>query len=229
MTSAKGSSAVVSSTYPPQLIADADGHVPHETIMAMNDHLAGLVARHPGRIHGLASVDAYDGDRAAARPSAPSATLACGLVRRLRARRPVDRCAAGASHARGRRKARRAGVRPSRGAAAADETDGSLRADRDSVRARHGEFSGFLIALVEGGVFSQLPGLRVVVTAHAIGGLAMAAGLSEPEPPALRHHRRDAQACLHRHDAHSPRVDPRVGRSAGRRPCDGRQRLADCR
>jgi predicted TIM-barrel fold metal-dependent hydrolase len=35
-----------------------------------------------------------------------------------------------------------------------------------------------LIALVEGEVFSQLPGLRVVVTAHAIGGLAMAAGLS---------------------------------------------------
>lgn len=38
--------------------------------------------------------------------------------------------------------------------------------------------SASLIALVEGGVFSQLPGLRVVVTAHAIGGLAMAAALS---------------------------------------------------
>src|SRR5262249_54624216 len=38
--------------------------------------------------------------------------------------------------------------------------------------------SAALIALVEGGVFSQLPGLRVVVTAHAIGGLAMLAGLS---------------------------------------------------
>ena len=35
-----------------------------------------------------------------------------------------------------------------------------------------------LIALVEGGVFSQLPGLRVVVTALAFGGLAIAAGLS---------------------------------------------------
>lgn len=35
-----------------------------------------------------------------------------------------------------------------------------------------------LIALVEGGVFSQLSDLRVVVTAHAIGGLAMASGLS---------------------------------------------------
>ena len=37
---------------PAQLIADADGRVPHDTIMAINDHVAGLVARHPGRIHG---------------------------------------------------------------------------------------------------------------------------------------------------------------------------------
>src|SRR5215813_2315959 len=38
--------------------------------------------------------------------------------------------------------------------------------------------SAALIALVEGGVFSQLPDLRVVFTAQAIGGLAMAASLS---------------------------------------------------
>ena len=37
---------------PGNLIADADGHVPHETIMAMNDDLAELVVRHPGRIYG---------------------------------------------------------------------------------------------------------------------------------------------------------------------------------
>ena len=50
---------------PAGLIADADGRVSHETIVAINDHVAGLVARNPGRLHGLASVDAYDGDRAA--------------------------------------------------------------------------------------------------------------------------------------------------------------------
>jgi predicted TIM-barrel fold metal-dependent hydrolase len=38
--------------------------------------------------------------------------------------------------------------------------------------------SAALIALVEGGVFAELPDLRVVVTGHAIGGLAMASGLS---------------------------------------------------
>ncbi len=47
------------------LICDANGLVPHDTIEAVNDHMAGLVARHSGRIIGLASVDAYDGDRAA--------------------------------------------------------------------------------------------------------------------------------------------------------------------
>jgi len=38
--------------------------------------------------------------------------------------------------------------------------------------------SASLIALVEGGVFSELPDLRVVVTGHAIGGVAMLSGLS---------------------------------------------------
>ena len=50
---------------PANLIADAEGHVPRDTIRVMNDDLAGLVARHPGRIHGLASIDAYDGEHAA--------------------------------------------------------------------------------------------------------------------------------------------------------------------
>src|SRR5262245_12138727 len=36
---------------PGNLIADADGRVAHETIVAMNDCLAELVARHGGRIH----------------------------------------------------------------------------------------------------------------------------------------------------------------------------------
>src|SRR5262245_20152499 len=50
---------------PANLIADADGRVLHDTIMEINDHVAELVARHQGRLYGLGSVDAYDGDRAA--------------------------------------------------------------------------------------------------------------------------------------------------------------------
>jgi predicted TIM-barrel fold metal-dependent hydrolase len=47
-----------------------------------------------------------------------------------------------------------------------------------TLYARGAVNSAALIALVEGEVFSQLPNLRVVFTAQAMGGLAMAAGLS---------------------------------------------------
>ena len=186
---------------PAQLIADADGRVRHETIMAMNDDLAGLVARHPGRIHGLASVDAYDGDR--------SAREAERAIRDLGLRGLFVECARGdllidAPQARPTLEvAAKLGVpvfvhpvapQPLTRQMVPYGLIGTLFA-RGTVN------SASLIALVEGGVFSQLPGLRVVVTAHAIGGLAMAGGPLEPEPPALRHHRCDAQACLHRHDA----------------------------
>jgi len=155
---------------PANLIADADGHVPHETIMAMNDELAALVARHPGRIHGLASVDAYDGDRAAR--EAERAIHELGLRGLF-----VD-CARGdllidAPQARPTLEvAAKLGVpvfvhpvapQPLTKQMAPYGLIGTLFA-RGTVN------SASLIALIEGGVFAQLPGLRVVVTAHAIGG-----------------------------------------------------------
>jgi aminocarboxymuconate-semialdehyde decarboxylase len=163
---------------PAALIADAQGRVPHETIMAMNDELAGLVARYPGRIHGLASIDAYDGDR--------SAREAERAIRDLGLRGLFVDCARGdvlidAPQA-----------RPALAVAAKLSVPVFVHpvAPQPLTRqmapygligtlfARGTVNSASLIALVEGGVFSQLPGLRVVVTAHAIGGLAMAAGLS---------------------------------------------------
>ncbi len=163
---------------PAALIADAEGRVPHESIMAMNDHLAGLVARYPGRIHGLASVDAYDGDI--------SAREAQRAIRDLGLRGLFVDCARGdlmidAPQARPTLEvAAKLGVpvfvhpvapQPLTRQMAPYGLIGTLFA-RGTVN------SASLIALVEGGVFSLLPGLRVVVTAHAIGGLAMAAGLS---------------------------------------------------
>ena len=163
---------------PANLIADADGHVAHETIVAMNDDLAALVARHPGRIHGLASVDAYDGDRAAREAER--------AIRELGLRGLFVDCARGdllidAPQARPTLEvAAKLGVpvfvhpvapQPLTKQMAPYGLIGTLFA-RGTVN------SASLIALIEGGVFAQLPGLRVVVTAHAIGGLAMAAGLS---------------------------------------------------
>ncbi len=162
-----------------QLIADADGRVLPATIMAMNDLLAELVARHPGRIHGLASVDAYDGDRAAREAER--------AIRELGLRGLLLECAQGdllldAPQAHPTLEvAARLGVpvfahpiapQPLTKQMAPYGLIGTLFA-RGAVN------SAALIALVEGEVFSQLPNLRVVFTAQAIGGLAMAAGLSK--------------------------------------------------
>jgi aminocarboxymuconate-semialdehyde decarboxylase len=163
---------------PAGLIADAEGRVPHDTIVAINDHVAGLVARHPGRLYGLASVDAYDGERAAR--EAERAIRDLGLVGLF-----VD-CARGdmlldAPQARPTLAvAAKLGVpvfahpvapQPLTRQMAPYGVIGTLFA-RGTVN------SACLIALVEGGVFAELPDLRVVVTGHAIGGLAMASGLS---------------------------------------------------
>jgi aminocarboxymuconate-semialdehyde decarboxylase len=163
---------------PAQMIADAEGDVPHDTIMAINDCLAGLVGRYPGRIHGLASIDAYDGERAAREAERSIRDLALSGIF-------VD-CARGdalidAPQARPTLEvAAELGVpvfvhpvapQPLTRQMAPYGPIGTLFA-RGTVN------SAALIALVEGGVFSELPGLRVVVTAHAIGGVAMASGLS---------------------------------------------------
>lgn len=163
---------------PANLIADADGLVAHDTIMAVNDHVAGLVARHKGRLYGLGSVDAYDGDRAAREAER--------AIRDLGLRGLFVDCARGdllidAPQVRPTLEAAsRLGVpvfvhpvapQPLTKQMAPYGVVGTLFA-RGTIN------SAALLALLEGGVFSQLPGLRVVVTAHAIGGLAMAVGLS---------------------------------------------------
>jgi predicted TIM-barrel fold metal-dependent hydrolase len=164
---------------PGNLIANADGHVPHETFVAMNDDIAQLVARHPRRIHGLASVDAYDGDR--------SAREAERAIRDLGLRGLFVDCARGdllldAPQARPTLEvaaklrvpvfAHPVAPQPLTKQMVPYGLVGTLFA-RGTVN------SACLIALVEGGVLSELPDLRIVVTAHAIGGLAMAAGLSD--------------------------------------------------
>ena len=163
---------------PGGLIADANGVVPHATIMATNDDLAELVARHPGRIYGLASVDAYDGDRSAR--EAERAITELGLrglfVDCARGEMMID-----APEARPTLEmAAKLGVpvfvhpvapQPLTKQMAPYGLIGTLFA-RGTVN------GAALIALLEGGALSQLPNLCIVVTAHAIGGLVMAASLS---------------------------------------------------
>jgi predicted TIM-barrel fold metal-dependent hydrolase len=162
----------------PALIADAEGHVAHETIMAMNDDLAGLVARHPGRIHGLASVDAYDGDRSGR--EAERAIRDLGL-RGLFVDCARDDLMIDAAQARPTLEvAAKLGVPVLVHPVAPQPLTRRMAryGPIGALYARGAANSASLIALLEGGVFSQLPDLRVVVTALAFGGVAMAAGLS---------------------------------------------------
>jgi predicted TIM-barrel fold metal-dependent hydrolase len=163
---------------PAALIADAEGRVPHETIMAMNDELAELVARYPGRIHGLASVDAYDGDT--------SAREAERAIRELGLRGLFVDCARGDLMIDALQARPTLEVAANLGAPVFVHPVAPQPLTRQmapygligTLFARGTVNSASLIALVEGGVSAQLQRLFVVVTAHAIGGLAMAAGLS---------------------------------------------------
>ncbi len=164
---------------PAALIADASGRAPHATIIAMNDSLAAIAARHPGRIHGLASIDAYDGDI-----SAREAERAIG---QLGLRGVFVDCARGdvmidAPQARPTLEvAARLGVpvfvHPVNPQPLTDQMVPYGRIG--TLFARGTVNSAALIALIESGVFSQLPGLRIVVTALAFGGLAMATAFSD--------------------------------------------------
>lgn len=164
---------------PAALTAGADGTVTHETIMAMNDSLADVVARHNGRLHALASVDAYDGDR--------SAREAERAIRDLGARGLFVDCARGdlmidSPQARATLEvAARQGVpifvHPVNPQPLTDQMVPYGRIG--TLFARGTVNAAAMIALVEGGVFAQLPGLRIVVTSLAFGGLAMASAFSE--------------------------------------------------
>ncbi|MGL4286433.1 MAG: amidohydrolase family protein [Phreatobacter sp.] len=164
---------------PTALIADADGGVPEGTIERINDSLAALAARHPGRIHGLATVDAYAGE-SAARELTRS-------VRELGLRGVFVESAKGdlfidAPEA-----------RPTLQAAAelgipvfvhpVNPPLSRLLAPYGPVGtlyARGTVNSSALIALVEGGVLEALPTLKIVVTTLAIGGVLLTGAFGKP-------------------------------------------------
>jgi len=160
---------------PAAQIADSDGRVTRETILAINDAMAELVARHPERIHGMASIDAYDGDFAAREVERAIGELGLKgvfveagqgdlLIEAPQARPTLEAAA-------------RLGAlvfvhpvnpQPMTNRMAPYGRIGTLFA-RGALNAQA------LIALVESGVFEELPDLRIAVTGLAFGGIVMAA------------------------------------------------------
>jgi aminocarboxymuconate-semialdehyde decarboxylase len=179
---------------PTAFLQDADGEVPKGTIPRINDELANLVAKNPGKLYGLATVDVYSGEEGARELTRAVRELGVRGVFVESAKKDLLPDAPQA--------------RPTLATAAAlgipvfvhPVTDPTMhkrfgRTGRQGVRlARATINSAALIAMLEGGVFDELPKLRVVVTTLAIGGVLMVGGFGEG-----MNIRRDAPELARRH------------------------------
>lgn len=164
---------------PTAFIEDKDGNVPPGTHQKINDELAKLVSRHKGKLHAMATVDAYAGESAARELERAAKDLGLkgvfiesgkrGLLPDAPEAQPVMALAA------------QLGIpiflHP--------VTDPQMherfkRTGRNGVRlARATINSAAIIAMLEGGVFDRHPRLEVVVTTLAIGGVLTAGGFGD--------------------------------------------------
>jgi aminocarboxymuconate-semialdehyde decarboxylase len=188
-----GVAARVIST-PIEFLQDTEGNVPAATIARVNDAIADLVSRHPGQLHGLATVDAYSGEAGARELT--RAVKELGLrgvfVESAKANLLPDAPEA----------------RPTFAAATALGVPVFMHPIEDPLLFRrfkaYGRFgvrltrgtinAAGLFAMLESGMFEEMPNLRVVVTALALGGLLLAgsvgdgARLRKDTPASLRRH-----------------------------------------
>ena len=179
---------------PLEFLADEDGDVPAGTVPRINDAVAGLVNRHPGRLYGLATVDAYSGEAAARELTR--------AVRQLGLRGVFVESAKGDLLPDCKQ------ARPTFAAAAELGVPVFLHPIEDpqlfarfkpygrlGVRLTRGTINAAAaFAMLESGMFEDLPGLRVVVTSLALGGLLLAGSVGDgwrlraDTPAALRRH-----------------------------------------
>ncbi len=177
---------------PLEFLQGPDENAPSGLVERINDQLAELVTRHPGRLYGLATVDAYGGEAAARELTRAVRELGLRGVFVASAKKDLFLDSA---HA-----------RPTLAAAAElgipvfahPITDDQLserlgKYGRPGVTLNRGTVnSAALVALVESGLFGELPRLRVVVTTLAIGGVLLTAGFGEgkvqQDPMLLRRH-----------------------------------------
>jgi predicted TIM-barrel fold metal-dependent hydrolase len=179
---------------PTAFLEDANGKVPPGTERRINDQVAELVDKNPGKLYGLATVNAFTGDA-----GAEELTRA---VRELRLRGVFLESAKGDLLLGDKE------TRPTLAVAAAlgipifvhPQTDPQLhkrfsRTGPIGLRLARGTInSAALVSLLESGVFDENPKLQVVVTTLAFGGLMLAGGFGDGA-----HIRSDAPALARRH------------------------------
>lgn len=179
---------------PLEFLQNPDDDVSPDTPRRINDQLAELVGRHPGRLYGLATVDPFSGDE--------------GARELTRAVRELGLRGVFVASAKGELLLDSPRVLPTL-ATAADLgvpvfihpiTDAQLR-KRFASYGRLGSTlnrgtinAAALVSLLESGTFDKLPRLRVVVTTLAIGGVLLAGGFGDG-----RGIRRDAPELTRRH------------------------------
>lgn len=179
---------------PTAFIEDADGRLPPGTIERVNDQMAELVAKHPGKLYGLATVDAFSGDDGAREVTRAVKDLKLRGLFLESAKRDL---VLGAKE-----------TRPTLAAAASlgvpvfvhPLTDPELhkrfsRTGRMGVRLARGTINNAaLISMLEGGTFDEIPKLQVVMTTLAMGGILLAGGFGDGSGI-----RSDAPALTRRH------------------------------
>jgi predicted TIM-barrel fold metal-dependent hydrolase len=179
---------------PLEFLQDADGNVAPDTVPRINDAIADLVSRHPGRLYGLATVDAYSGE--------------AGARELTRAVEELGLRGVFVESAKGELLPDAKEARPTFAAAAALGIPVFMHpvADRQldtrfkpygrlGVRLTRGTINAAaLFALLESGTFDDLPNLRIVVTALALGGVLLAGSVGDGARM-----RKDTPARVRRH------------------------------
>jgi aminocarboxymuconate-semialdehyde decarboxylase len=179
---------------PTAFLQDADGEVPKGTIPRINDEVATLVSKNPGKLYGLATVDVFSGEE--------------GARELIRAVRELGLRGVFIESARKDLLPHVPQARPTLAAAAAlgvpvfvhPVTDPTMhqrfqQIGRQGVRLARATINSLsLLSMLEGGVFDELPNLRVVVTTLAIGGVLMAGGFGDGQRI-----RRDTPELMRRH------------------------------
>lgn len=179
---------------PTAFLEDADGNVPAGLVPRINDAIADFVGKNPGKLHGLATIDAFSGE--------------AGAREVLRAIRELKLRGIFIESAKKDMLLDAPQVRPTLKAAALlgvpvfvhPLTDPQLHTRFSKTGpigqrlARATINSAALISLIEGGVFEDAPGLKIVVTTLALGGVLLAGGFGDGQRI-----RKDAALTARRH------------------------------
>jgi aminocarboxymuconate-semialdehyde decarboxylase len=179
---------------PTAFLEDADGNVPAGLVPRINDAIADFVGKNPGKLHGLATIDAFSGE--------------AGAREVLRAIRELKLRGIFIESAKKDMLLDAPQVRPTLKAAALlgvpvfvhPLTDPQMHTRFSKTGpigqrlARATINSAALISLIEGGVFEDAPGLKIVVTTLALGGVLLAGGFGDGQRI-----RKDAALTARRH------------------------------